>query len=88
MSLPLLGLPLELALRELAERGMDRVTVNRLLAPRRAQTLDEECGEWRVVRVCEGETVALDVCLFAAGALVGAAIGRPPEVEKGCVGGD
>jgi len=68
MSAPLLGLPLEQALRELAERGVTRVAVNRLLAPGRGaggeNPPDEAGGEWRVVRVTEGDAVTLDVCLF------------------------
>ena len=65
MSASLLGLPLERALRELERRGMREVAVNRLLAPRRgAQTPGEDGGEWRVVRVRDGETVTLDACCF------------------------
>jgi len=63
MSASLLGLPLEQALRELERRGVTEAAVRRLLAPRRAHTPDGD-GQWRVVRVREGETVALDVCRF------------------------
>jgi len=56
----LLGLPLELALGELAERGVTPA-VNRLFAPKRDAQGD---GRWRVVRVREGESIALDVCRF------------------------
>ncbi|MCL2544698.1 MAG: hypothetical protein FWE77_02135 [Clostridia bacterium] len=90
MSAPLLGLPLGLALRELAERGVTRVEVNRLLAPGRAQAPDGGDGQWRVVRatpnvqctVYNAQCVTLDVCRFAHG--VGAASGRPPETENDC----
>ena len=68
MSALLLGLPLERALRELAERGATQVTVNRLLAPRRGvQAPGEGRGQWRVVRAGEGKTMTLDACWFAEG---------------------
>jgi len=72
MSASLLGLPLELALRELSDRGVAPVAVERLRAPGRgagAAGDGEACaggGGWRVVRVREGESVALDVCCFKA----------------------
>ena len=87
MSAPLLGLPLELARQELSDRGVTQVAVNRLRAPRRAHPPDEG-GEWRVVRASEGEAVTLDVCRFAEVSLVGAATGRPPEMENTRTGGD
>jgi len=64
MSASLLGFPLEQALRELAERGMTRVAVNRLLAP--GQASDPDRSEWRVVRMNgnEGEAITLDICCF------------------------
>jgi hypothetical protein len=89
MSALLLGLPLESALQELAERGVTQVTVNRLLAPKAMR--DVQCAmrnEWRVVRVREGDTVTLDVCRFTERTLVGAALGRPPGVENDRIGGD
>ncbi|MCL2811678.1 MAG: hypothetical protein FWD25_07295 [Clostridia bacterium] len=60
MRASLLGLPLELALQTLAECGMTPV-INRLLAPKRAE---QGVGQWRVVRVHEGEPITLDVCRF------------------------
>jgi len=60
MRASLLGLPLELALQELAGRGVTPA-VNRLLAPKRAE---QGNGQWRVVRVHEGEIITLDVCRF------------------------
>lgn len=65
MSDSLLGLPLEQALQELADRGVARVAVERLLAPRREADRGQARGAWRVVRVREGEFVTLDVCCFA-----------------------
>ena len=73
MSASLLGLPLELALRELSDRGVAPVAVERLRAPGRGAgaagggaACGEGDGDWRVVRVREGESVALDVCCFKA----------------------
>ena len=67
----MLGLPLDRALRALADRGAAPVAVERLRAPRRGagaagsgEARDAEGGDWRVVRVREGERVALDVCCF------------------------
>ena len=62
MNSALLGLPLCLALSELKEAGVTDAAVNRVTAPGRRR----ESGEWRVVRVREGNGVILDVCLFAS----------------------
>ncbi len=57
---PLLGLPLKLALAELARQGIGQVRVERSVTPRR----EGVGGEWRVVRVREGAPPVLDVCCF------------------------
>jgi len=69
MNPSLLGLTLEAALRELAERGVTHVTANRLTAPPLGTDPGQPPGEWRVVRVNGSGPVTLDVCYFT-GAVV------------------
>lgn len=89
MSALLLGVPLELALQELVERGVTQVAVNRLLAPKRgAHASSDTVGQWRVVRVREENAVILDVCGFAEGAHETYAAAQPPQGENDRVGGD